>query len=149
MIMDLLKNHPQHINTIVHWLYNEFGSEASKKFYKDIVNHSLIEGHLPITFIAIENNEVIGTVGIWRGDLLSRQDLSPWFSALYVRKDCRSKGIGVQLQKYALNYCKSQGYKEIYLYTDIENYYERTGWEFMSNGYEYSGDKINIYKFNL
>lgn len=149
MIIDLLKNYPEHINTIIHWLYKEFGLESSKEFFNDIINHSLIEGRLPITFLAMEDNEVVGTVGIWRGDLLSRQDLFPWFSALYVREDYRSKGIGVKLQKYALNYCKLQGYKEIYLYTDIKNYYERSGWEFLCSGFEYSGNKMSIYKFNL
>lgn len=148
MKIDLLKNHPEHLNTIVNWIYKEFGMETSREFYKGIIDHSLTEGQLPITFVAMEDNEVIGTVGIWRSDLLSRQDLFPWFSALYVREDYRCKGIGIQLQEYALKYCKKQGFKEVYLYTDIENYYEKTGWEFICDGYEYSGSKIKIYRFN-
>lgn len=147
MKIDLLANNLENKETVINWLNEEFGIENSKEFYRGIIEHSLKEGQLPITFVAIENEEVVGTVGIWRGDLLSRQDLFPWISALVVRKDYRNKSVGQKLQKFALDYCSSQNYKEVYLYTSIENYYEKMGWKFIDEGYEYSGDKIKIYEY--
>lgn len=116
MIIKSLGECPQFINTVIDWLNDEFGSESSRDFYKGIIEHSLIENQIPITFIAIENDTLLGTVGIWRGDLLSRQDLFPWFSALVINKNYRNMGIGQELQKYVLEYCKLKGMKELFLY---------------------------------
>ena len=149
MEIHCLANHLEFKEKIIEWLNDEFGGESSRAFYKEIIEHSLEEMKLPITFVAIENHEVIGTVGIWRGDLLSRQDLFPWISALVVRQDYRNKGVGQALQKFALNYCQSHNFGDVYLYTDIENYYEKMGWEFIDEGYEYSGGKVKIYKHQL
>lgn len=126
--IDLLVNHLEFKEKVIEWLNDGFGGENSREFYKGIINNSLRDKYLPITFVAIENNELVGTVGVWRGDLLSRQDLYPWISALVVHKNYRNKGIGKVLQQYALNYCSSLNFKEAYLYTDIENYYEKSAW---------------------
>lgn len=149
MKIDLINKHTEHIETVVDLINDEFGTENSREFYKDIINHSLNEDELPITFVLTKDNDLVGTVGIWRGDLLSRQDLYPWLSALVVKEEFRNKGIGIKLQEYILNYCALKNYKEIYLYTDIENYYEKTGWKCIDIGYEYSGNKVNIYRYDL
>lgn len=99
--------------------------------------------------MAIENGEVIGTIGVWRSDLLSRQDLYPWIPALVVRNDYRNKGLGRALQQYALDYCSALNFNEVYLYTDIENYYEKSGWKIIGEGYEYSGEKVKIFKYKF
>ena len=147
--IDLLVNHLEFKEKVIEWLNDEFGGENSREFYKGIINNSLRDKYLPITFVVIENNELVGTVGVWRGDLLSRQDLYPWISALVVHKNYRNKGIGKVLQQYALNYCSSLNFKEAYLYTDIENYYEKSGWKIIDEGYEYSGEKVKIFKYEL
>lgn len=145
----MLKEHPKHIDTIIDWLNNEFGNDNSKNFYKGIIEHSLIDNQLPITFIAIENGVLLGTVGIWRADLLSRQEIYPWLSALIVNPNFRKKGIGEKLQKYALDYCDSMGYSEVFLYTDLAGYYEKSGWIAFDKAYEYSGNEVCIYKYIL
>lgn len=104
------------------------------------------KNQLPLTFIALLDNELVGTVGLWRGDLLSRQDLYPWLSALYVEENYRGKKIGQELQKFLIEYCRKAGYTELFLYTDICNYYEKTGWKYLGDGVEYSGEYIKIYK---
>ncbi|VTN11407.1 Uncharacterised protein [Raoultella terrigena] len=49
-------------------------------------------GALPLTFIAVEGELLLGTVGLWRCDLISRQDLFPWMAALYVAEAARGQG---------------------------------------------------------
>lgn len=141
-----LEEAPEFTGTVIEWLNDEFGNQNSKKFYQGIIEHSLTEDKLPITFVAIEDGVLLGTVGIWRADLLSRQELFPWLSALVVNPKYRNNGIGQALQKYVLKYCKENGYKEIYLYTDLEGYYEKSGWIPFDKGYEYSGSEVQIYK---
>ncbi|WP_294354084.1 GNAT family N-acetyltransferase [uncultured Clostridium sp.] len=72
-----------------------------------------------------------------------------WFSALIVNPVYRNKGIGVEIQNHILEYCKTKGYKEIYLYTDLVGYYEKNDWIKFDIGYEYSGTEVCIYKHTL
>lgn len=77
---------------------------------------------------------------------MSRQDLYPWLLALYVNEDYKGMNIGEELQNYLIKYCKKEGFSELFLFTDISNYYERKGWKYLEYGIEYSGDSIKIYK---
>lgn len=146
MKIDYLGNHSEYMETVTKWLCEEFGNEDNYKFFESIIKSSLTKDKLPLTFVAIDGDKVVGTVGLWRADLLSRQDLYPWLSALYVTEDYRDRGIGQELQKFIINYCKGKGIDKLYLYTDLENYYEKMGWEYIEDGIEYSGDSIKIYK---
>lgn len=137
---------PEFMDTVIEWLNHEFGTKESKKFYEGIIVHSVTEAKLPTTFVAVEEGKLLGTVGIWKADLLSRQDLFPWMSALVVNPKDRNKGIGQALQTYAVEYCRKKGYKELYLYTDLEGYYEKSGWIPFEKGYEYTGEEMQIYK---
>lgn len=97
----------------------------------------------------MENGLLLGTVGLWRADLLSRQELSPWLSGLVVHPDHRKSGVGQELQRYILEYCKARSMKELYLYTDRSGYYEKSGWVAFDTGYEYSGGRVCIYRHSL
>lgn len=144
-----LKDCPQFAETVIKWLNDEFGNEKSEMFFREIVSHSLNENQFPITFAAVDDDKLVGTVGIWRGDLLSRQDLFPWLSALVVNPHYRNLGMGKKLQDHVIGYCKENNYKEIYLYTDIVGYYEKNNWVEIGKGWEYSGNEVKIYKHNL
>ncbi len=57
-------------------------------------------------FIAVEGETLVGTVGLWRCDLISRQDLFPWMAALYVSPDARGRGIAQLLQQHVIDYAR-------------------------------------------
>lgn len=144
-----LKYCPKYKEQVIEWLNQEFGCKTSYGFYRELIEHSMKEDKLPITFVAIDNDVLVGTVGLWRGDLLSRQDLFPWLSALVVNQDYRNQKIGQRLQLFIEEYCRNKNYEEIYLYTDLVNYYEKTGWIAFDKGYEYMGGEVTIYKKSL
>lgn len=58
---------------------------------------------------------------------MSRQDLFPWLSALFVKESFRGKRIGQKLQNSLVEYCRKVDFTELFLYTDICDYYEKTG----------------------
>jgi predicted N-acetyltransferase YhbS len=149
LLIEHLADHKEYIDTVVDWLWKEFGEENSYAFFESIIKNSLKKGHLPLTFVAFIDNELVGTIGLWRSDLLSRQDLYPWLSALFVKESYRDRKIGQSLQHFLVQYCKESGFSELFLYTDLSNYYEKTGWEHIENGIEYSGQHIKIYKKSL
>lgn len=145
LTIEHLADHKEHIDTVVNWIWNEFGNENDYEFFKSIIKNSLIKNKLPLTFIALEDNELVGTIGLWRSDLMSRQDLFPWLSALFVKENFRGKRIGQKLQNFLIEYCREVGFTELFLYTDICNYYEKTGWKYLEDGIEHSGEYIKIY----
>ncbi|WP_315078781.1 GNAT family N-acetyltransferase [uncultured Clostridium sp.] len=144
-----LADYKENTETIISWLWREFGNETNRDFFQSIIKHSCKKNSLPLTFIALLDGELVGTVGVWRSDLMSRQDLFPWLSALYVKENYRNQGIGQKLQNFVLTYCKNAGFSEIFLYTDIDNYYEKFDWKHFEDGVEYSGDYVKIYKKEL
>lgn len=133
---------------VINWLWKEWGNEKNYSYYKSIVESSLDKENLPQTFIALMDDEPVGTVGLWRCDLMSRQDLFPWLACLYVLPEYRGKGIGLALQRFLIKYSGEIGYKEIFLYTELDNYYEKLGWQYIENGITNKNEIEKIYKIN-
>lgn len=145
MEIKFLRDCPEFAEQVILWLDREFGSFNSKEFYRGIVEHCIKGEGLPITFVAVEDETLLGTVGVWRGDLLSRQELYPWLSALIVDPQYRGIGIGRSLQQHAVDFCRLKGFRELFLYTELSGYYEKSGWTQIDIGYEYSGNTVKIY----
>ena len=95
---------PQFARQVTDWLWQAFGGEAlPREFFASIVQHSQTAEALPLTFIAVEGEQLLGTIGLWRCDLISRQDLFPWLAALYVAPAARGQGLAGQLQRHVID----------------------------------------------
>lgn len=147
--IDHISDKQTHMMTVAKWMQEEWGTKDNFDFFYSIVSHSLDRKALPQTFIALDGKRPVATIGIWRCDMVSRQDLSPWISALYVVPDYRGIGIGKMLQDHATAYSKQLGFSEIYLYSDIKSYYEKSGWTLIDRGIRYSGEYDQIYRKTL
>jgi GNAT superfamily N-acetyltransferase len=134
------------IDVVAHWTWKEWGTENNFLFFKDLVKFSLNEDDIPQTYIALIDETPIGTVSLIKNDLKSRQDLSPWLASLYIAEEYRNKGIGKQLQDFVIERARSLGYKELYLFTRHNGYYEKNKWVYVEEGHSYPGDKVRIYK---
>ncbi|SDK36539.1 GNAT family N-acetyltransferase [Natronincola ferrireducens] len=148
MVIKHLSESKEHMELVINWLWKEWGNEKNYSYYKSIVESSLDKENLPQTFIALMDDEPVGTVGLWRCDLMSRQDLFPWLACLYVLPEYRGKGIGLALQRFLIKYSGEIGYKEIFLYTELDNYYEKLGWQYIENGITNKNEIEKIYKIN-
>ncbi|NDL65506.1 GNAT family N-acetyltransferase [Acerihabitans arboris] len=141
-----LVDHARHKELVIDWLWRAFGNGAGRGFYAAIVGSSLRREGLPITFIALDGDRPVGTVGLWRCDLLSRQDLTPWLAALYVDTDYRGQGLGRRLQAFVRDFSRRAGFANLYLYATFTGYYERHGWEPIGVGVEYPDMPVHIYQ---
>lgn len=64
---------PQYAPQVTDWLWHAFGGETlPREFFASIVQHSQTAEALPLTFIAVEGEQLLGTIGLWRCDLISR-----------------------------------------------------------------------------
>ena len=72
-------------------------------------------------------------------------DLSPWYATMYVKKEFRDRGYSKLLNDAILEEARNRGFKKIYLKTELNNYYERFGANFL----EHLNDSEKIYYFDL
>ena len=140
---------PEHSELITDWLFSGFGSENSRDFFASIVNSSLRPEGLPVTFVALLDDKPVGTVGLWRCDLISRQDLYPWLAALYIDESQRGCGLGAQLQHHVEAFSRRTGFRELYLYATFANYYERFGWQYIGDGLDYPDQPVRLYRKDI
>ncbi|TCV92633.1 GNAT family N-acetyltransferase [Biostraticola tofi] len=145
MTISLLADYPQFADAVVECLSQEFGGVVSRPFYAALVQNSLRRQGLPITFIALRNGKLVGTAGLWRADLLARQDLTPWLAALYIDGDNRQQGIGQRLQQAVADFAVQSGFEHLYLYTTLVGYYERSGWSYIGDAIEYPDHSVRLY----
>ena len=68
-------------------------------------------------YLCLNNNNIIGGLGVIENDFHSRKDLAPNVCAVYTEKDYRCKGIAGCLLDMAVTYLKSKGITPIYLVT--------------------------------
>jgi N-acetylglutamate synthase-like GNAT family acetyltransferase len=127
-----LAERPGIINTIARWLYDEFYYLIPGKSI-DYVIESL-QGRLnydkvPLSIVALNNNEILGTVSLKIDDMDICENLTPWLASLFVNKVYRDNGIGTLLVKSIQEIARHLGYEELFLYTPgASEFYRRIGW---------------------
>ena len=145
-----LADDTKHIEEMSAWVWEEWSKQGGAKL-EDIIyrtKHSICKGKVPQVYIAKHGDELVGTASIWHNDLTTRQDLTPWLAALYIKKEHRGRGVGTLLQNKIIEVAKELGYDNIYLITEHENYYEKTGWKFMEIA-PIGGSTIRLYGYDI
>jgi N-acetylglutamate synthase-like GNAT family acetyltransferase len=113
-------------------------------FFSNTSNHQF-----PITLIAIEENNCLGTVSIFENNMESREIYRPWLASLYTKPEHRSKSVGQKLISETLKIVKNLGYTQLYLRTEhTSEYYRTRGWQLVES-LEENGQKVDIFKYNV
>lgn len=114
-----LKDYPQYLSLIAEWIFNEWGHYnpgASLDSAKSKLSEHLNKDNLPITFVALENNQPVGTCSLRINDGI-RPDLTPWLGSLYVDPNFRNRGLGEKLIDTVIRKAGSMKYPKLYLLT--------------------------------
>ncbi|WP_186454379.1 GNAT family N-acetyltransferase [Candidatus Pantoea soli] len=137
---------PHHASQLTDWLWQAFGAGTAREFYDSIIRSSLHGADFPVTFVALDADDTpLGTVGFWRCDLISRQDLSPWVAALYITEAARGSGLSAALQQHVLAYARERGHEQVWLWSTFGGYYERFGWEYQCEALEFPDLRVRVY----
>ncbi|AHJ76731.1 GNAT family N-acetyltransferase [Kosakonia sacchari] len=139
---------PHFAEQVVDWLWCEFGDSLPRDFFASIIAHSQRPGQLPLTYVMVGDDALLGTVGLWRCDLISRQDLFPWLAALYVKESARGQGLAGQLQRHVIEQAKAMGFQELHLYSACRDFYERFGWRYIGDGLDYPDKTVHLYRYS-
>lgn len=110
-----------------------------EEFWKDVeggMSIADLEAHLaktrdpnriPLCLVALEGDELAGTVNLIDNDDRKRTHLHPWLAAMVVVHAHRGKGIGTSLVRSLLTEAARLGFEAVYFGTDGPRFYERLG----------------------
>ncbi len=112
------------------WFHEKWGIPLN--LYMESIEECLTKKSLiPQWYLAIENERIIGGLGVIENDFHNRKDLAPNVCAVYTEKDKRCNGVAGALLNYVCNDMKKKGINTLYLVTDHTSFYERYDWEFL------------------
>lgn len=146
-----LKEHKEFISTLAKWHYDEW----SYLHDVDSVGRRVSEfedewgsKEIPQTFVAVENDALVGSASILPHDMDTRMDLTPWLASVYVPVEYRKRGFGSALVRHVVKEASERGYRILHLYTPgREDFYAQLGWSLMERT-EYHGHDVSIMSIN-
>ncbi|MBE6619967.1 MAG: GNAT family N-acetyltransferase [Ruminococcaceae bacterium] len=144
-----LTDRPEMKESMATWFHQKWG--IPREAYQDSMDTCLeSKGAVPAWYVAMQDDRIIGGVGVIENDFHDRPDLAPNVCALFVEPDARGQGMAGKLLDFVCNDMKEAGMKQLYLVTDHTSFYERYGWEFVcmvqGNG---ESQKSRMYVRNL
>lgn len=81
----------------------------------------------------IDNDKLIGFISLFKYDGEERKDLTPWYATMYVKKEYRGLGYSKVLNDALLEEIRKLGFDKIYLKSELVNYYEKFGAQYIEN----------------
>jgi predicted N-acetyltransferase YhbS len=143
-----LNEHMNCLDQVVDWIFNEFINGIRIGATRENIVESYLstkKGPLPLTLLAMEGSECVGTVSLVENDLKSKP-YTPWLASLYVQEQFRNRGIGNVLVSQIISAARSLGFNEIYLRTEhAMDYYRRKNWTFLENVVDEYGLETNVF----
>lgn len=142
---------------LAYWSFNNWYTSRNVPF-KLVLNdykRRALPDSLPCSFVACDDDLPVGMVSVKKSDMLGREGLTPWLSALYVAPEFREKGIGTELIRTVHNFCRHKRYSRIFLFIDIryikklERYYKERGWIFLEEDLDSDGNLTKILFYEL
>jgi predicted N-acetyltransferase YhbS len=126
-----LFQHAQHTHAVAQMIYNEFWIDVVGGLTLDFLDTHLHTTHdpsrIPLSWIALVDGQLAGTINLIENDDRTRTHLRPWLAALVVAKEFRGQGIGAQLVRTLLAEAERLGFATVYFGTDGPGFYERIG----------------------
>ena len=111
------------------WFHSKWG--APQEAYLECMDAYLNSENEYGWYLCLDDDKIIGGLGVIENDFHDRKDLTPNVCAVYTEKKYRCKGIAGHLLNMVVEDLKTKGITPIYLVTDHTNFYEIYGWEFL------------------
>ncbi|WP_071871748.1 GNAT family N-acetyltransferase [Atopomonas hussainii] len=133
--MDLVRlgEKPELIELLADWHYAEwrllYPQESREDFRDQLAASAESSGQLPMTWLAVNNGQLLGSVSLLKEDLDHAEEPGPWLANVFVHAGHRGRGIGRWLVEQAMQQAQALSVKCLYLFTeDQQLFYERLGW---------------------
>lgn len=149
MEIHFLEEHPNFIPRLATWCHEEWKDFYGGKTVEDVRAYfaaNTSRNHLPITYVAVEEGRLCGTVTLDVEDLDLRgyEDVSPWLVCLYVEKSHRRRGLGRHLIQHAMEEALRLKLSSLHLWTEnLESIYLQLGWRMLERT-QFHGHEITV-----
>lgn len=135
MRIEYLTDHPEALPILAKWQHAEWGHlRPGDTLEKRTVRlRGFSNGNqIPMTVVALDENEVLGSASLIEHDMETRMDLTPWLAGVFVGEQYRRRGIGAELVRRIMAEAKRLKVPLLYLYTvHSEKFYAALGWKLM------------------
>jgi len=132
MKIGYLADHTEHIPRLAGWLYAQWGylhENDSVERRAARLESRATRGGIPVTFVAVDGETLLGSASLVDDDLESRPHLTPWLASVYVAPEHRGRGVASALVERVVEEARDSGVSRLYLWTtDQERLYARLGW---------------------
>lgn len=130
-----MADHQEAVPVVARWIYDEWSFLYPEMTLQDVVHvmrERVNKEKLPLTLVALEAEEPVGTVSLKMFDMETRSDLLHWLTSLYVAEPWRRRGIGSRLLEAAENKAVAMELCRLHLFTsDVALpalFYQKNGW---------------------
>lgn len=131
-----LANHPEHAEGVAAQTYQLWGhliredTGMSATEFTEVVRSRAVTDKVPLTLIALDGAQLIGSVSLKKEEASTAPDLTPWIGGLLVDEAQRGQGLGKALLAEAEIAAARLGYSSLYLSCEphVQAFYERAGW---------------------
>lgn len=124
-----LRERPQLRDSAAEWFHSKWGvpQEAYLECMEAYLKHKTEYGW----YLCLDEERIIGGLGVIENDFHNRKDLTPNVCAVYTEKEYRCRGIAGALLNMVVDDLRSKAITPVYLLTDHTGFYEKYGWEFL------------------
>jgi N-acetylglutamate synthase-like GNAT family acetyltransferase len=135
MRIEYLCDHPEAFPQLVEWQHAEWGhvrpGDTLEKRAARLRGFSNRD-RIPLTVVALDQNEILGSASLIEHDMETRMELTPWLAGVFVAEQYRRRGIGAELVRRIMAEAKRLNVALLYLYTvHSEKFYAALGWELL------------------
>ena len=111
------------------WFHSKWG--VPQEAYLECMEAYLDEKTEYGWYLCLDDDQIVGGLGVIENDFHDRKDLSPNVCAVFTDESYRKQGIAGNLLNMVVDDLRSKGITPVYLVTDHIGFYERYGWEFL------------------
>lgn len=125
-----LREHSELAQRAAEWFHQKWG--IPMEAYAESIDACITNREaVPQWYVVMENDTIIGGLGVIENDFHNRKDLTPNVCAVYVKEEYRCQGIAGEMLNFVCMDMKKKGIDTLYLVTDHTSFYERYGWKFL------------------
>jgi GNAT superfamily N-acetyltransferase len=132
---------------VAQWHFGEWGHHypgGTVDGWLDHIRTRMNADRIPMTVIALDDGEPIGTAALTDHDMETHRELSPWLGGVYVVPAARGRGVARALVGDVIDRAAAFGVSVLYLYTNgAEGLYQKLDWRVLSRE-PYMGRDVTI-----
>lgn len=143
-----LRDFPELAEKAARWFSDKWGIPADA-YLESIRDGIARKTEIPQWYVVVDEGQGIAAgSGVIENDFHDRKELTPNVCALWVEPQYRNRGLARQLLNDIRRDMLEMGFPTLYLVTDLEDFYEKCGWRFLTTVTGDDGNPIRMYVIN-